>query len=99
MHKALLVAVEQVSALAAHRLGNKEALDSTGFEIETNLIKQVQELENVTVINNSLLCRLSDTARGEYDRIRAVVFVPRNAAVKTVAENVGEEYPVSRGGS
>mgnify|MGYP001077002660 FL=1 len=32
--------------------------DSTGFEIETNLIKQVQELENVTVINNSLLCRL-----------------------------------------
>ncbi len=32
--------------------------DSTGFEIETNLINQVQELENVTVINNSVLCRL-----------------------------------------
>lgn len=32
--------------------------DSTGFEIETSLIEQVQKLENVTVINNSVLCRL-----------------------------------------
>ena len=32
--------------------------DTTGFEIETNLIKQVQELKNVTVVNNSVLCRL-----------------------------------------
>lgn len=32
--------------------------DTTGFEIETNLIKQVQELKNVTVVNWSVLCRL-----------------------------------------
>lgn len=32
--------------------------DTTGFEIETNLIRQVQELKNVTVVNNSVLCRL-----------------------------------------
>ncbi len=32
--------------------------DSTGFEIETSLIEQVQQLKNVTVINNSVLCRL-----------------------------------------
>lgn len=32
--------------------------DSTGYEIETNLIRQVQKLENVTVINNSVLSRL-----------------------------------------
>ncbi len=32
--------------------------DSTGFEIETSLIEQVQQLSNVTVINNSVLCRL-----------------------------------------
>ena len=32
--------------------------DTTGFEIETNLIAQVQKLTNVTVINNSVLCRL-----------------------------------------
>ncbi len=32
--------------------------DSTGFEIETSLIEQVQRLENVTVVNNSVLCRL-----------------------------------------
>ncbi len=32
--------------------------DSTGFEIETSLIEQVQQLQNVTVINNSVLCRL-----------------------------------------
>ncbi len=32
--------------------------DSTGFEIETSLIEKVCELKNVTVINNSVLCRL-----------------------------------------
>ena len=32
--------------------------DTTGFEIETALIGQVQRLTNVTVINNSVLCRL-----------------------------------------
>lgn len=32
--------------------------DTTGFEIETCLIEQVQKLRNVTVINNSVLCRL-----------------------------------------
>lgn len=32
--------------------------DTTGFEIETSLIEQVQTLTNVTVINNSVLCRL-----------------------------------------
>ncbi len=32
--------------------------DSTGFEIETSLIEKVQELQNVTVVNNSVLCRL-----------------------------------------
>ncbi len=32
--------------------------DTTGFEIETNLIEQVQKLTNVSVINNSVLCRL-----------------------------------------
>lgn len=32
--------------------------DTTGFEIETALIKQVQKLENITVINNSVLARL-----------------------------------------
>lgn len=32
--------------------------DTTGFEIETCLIEQVQKLQNVTVINNSVLCRL-----------------------------------------
>ena len=32
--------------------------DTTGFEIETSLIEQVQQLKNVSVINNSVLCRL-----------------------------------------
>lgn len=32
--------------------------DSTGYEIETSLIEQVQQLKNVTVVNNSILCRL-----------------------------------------
>lgn len=32
--------------------------DTTGKEIETNLIGQVAKLENVSVINNSVLCRL-----------------------------------------
>ncbi len=32
--------------------------DSTGFEIETSLIEKVCGLKNVTVINNSVLCRL-----------------------------------------
>ena len=32
--------------------------DTTGKEIETNLIGQVSKLENVSVINNSVLCRL-----------------------------------------
>ncbi len=32
--------------------------DTTGKEIETNLIEQVSKLENVSVINNSVLCRL-----------------------------------------
>ena len=32
--------------------------DTTGYEIETALIGQVQKLENVSVINNSVLCRL-----------------------------------------
>ncbi len=32
--------------------------DTTGFEIETALIGQVQKLTNVSVINNSVLCRL-----------------------------------------
>ncbi|MBE6889574.1 MAG: FAD-dependent oxidoreductase [Ruminococcaceae bacterium] len=32
--------------------------DSTGFEIETSLIEQVQQLKNVSVVNNSVLCRL-----------------------------------------
>lgn len=32
--------------------------DTTGYEIETALIEQVQKLTNVTVINNSVLCRL-----------------------------------------
>ena len=51
--------------------------DTTGFEIETNLIAQVQKLTNVTVINNSVLCRLERenniffaeviTENGEYE--------------------------------
>ena len=32
--------------------------DTTGYEIETALIEHVQDLKNVTVINNSVLCRL-----------------------------------------
>ena len=32
--------------------------DTTGFEIETKLIDAVQKLENVSVINHSVLCRL-----------------------------------------
>lgn len=32
--------------------------DTTGFEIETALIEQVQKLKNVSVINHSVLCRL-----------------------------------------
>ncbi|MBQ9948143.1 MAG: FAD-binding protein, partial [Oscillospiraceae bacterium] len=32
--------------------------DSTGYEIETSLIESVQQLKNVTVVNNSVLCRL-----------------------------------------
>ena len=32
--------------------------DTTGKEIETNLIGQVSKLKNVSVINNSVLCRL-----------------------------------------
>lgn len=32
--------------------------DTTGYEIETALIEQVQKLKNVSVINNSVLCRL-----------------------------------------
>ncbi|MDE7362345.1 MAG: FAD-binding protein [Oscillospiraceae bacterium] len=51
--------------------------DTTGYEIETNLIAQVQKLTNVTVINNSVLCRLEKendvffaeviTENGEYE--------------------------------
>lgn len=40
--------------------------DTTGFEIETSLIKKVQELENVTVINNSVLCRLEKNDEGMF---------------------------------
>ncbi len=32
--------------------------DTTGFEIETTLIEKVQELKNVSIINNSVLCRM-----------------------------------------
>ncbi len=32
--------------------------DTTGYEIETALIEQVQKLKNVSVINHSVLCRL-----------------------------------------
>ncbi len=32
--------------------------DTTGYEIETALIGQIQKLKNVTVVNNSVLCRL-----------------------------------------
>ncbi len=32
--------------------------DTTGYEIETALIEQVKKLTNVSVINNSVLCRL-----------------------------------------
>ena len=38
--------------------------DTTGFEIETALIEQVQKLTNVTVINNSVLCRLEKNDEG-----------------------------------
>ena len=37
--------------------------DTTGKEIETNLIGQVSKLENVSVINNSVLCRLEKKDR------------------------------------
>ena len=40
--------------------------DSTGFEIETSLIKQVQELKNVTVVNNSVLSRLERDESGMF---------------------------------
>ena len=40
--------------------------DSTGYEIETNLIRQVQELKNVTVINNSVLSRLERDESGMF---------------------------------
>lgn len=32
--------------------------DTTGYEIETKLVSHVQKLENVTIVNNSVLCRL-----------------------------------------
>lgn len=37
--------------------------DTTGFEIETCLIEQVKKLRNITVINNSVLCRLERSDR------------------------------------
>ncbi len=40
--------------------------DTTGFEIETSLIEQVQKLTNVTVINNSVLCRLEKDNNGMF---------------------------------
>ena len=40
--------------------------DTTGFEIETSLIEQVQKLKNVTVINNSVLCRLERNDSGMF---------------------------------
>lgn len=40
--------------------------DSTGFEIETSLIKQVQDLKNVTVVNNSVLSRLERDDSGMF---------------------------------
>lgn len=40
--------------------------DTTGFEIETSLIEQVQKLTNVTVINNSVLCRLERDNAGMF---------------------------------
>lgn len=40
--------------------------DTTGFEIETALIEQVQKLTNVTVINNSVLCRLEKNSEGMF---------------------------------
>lgn len=52
--------------------------DTTGFEIETNLIAQVQKLTNVTVINNSVLCRL--------ERENNVFFA------EVITENGGYEY-------
>ena len=52
--------------------------DTTGFEIETNLIAQVQKLTNVTVINNSVLCRL--------EKDNGVFFA------EVITENGGYEY-------
>lgn len=52
--------------------------DTTGFEIETNLIEQVQKLTNVTVINNSVLCRL--------EKENDVFFA------EVITENGGYEY-------
>ncbi len=40
--------------------------DTTGFEIETSLIEQVQKLQNVTVVNNSVLCRLERDENGMF---------------------------------
>lgn len=40
--------------------------DTTGYEIETALIEQVQKLTNVTVINNSVLCRLEKDKEGMF---------------------------------
>ncbi|MCH5195068.1 MAG: L-aspartate oxidase [Oscillospiraceae bacterium] len=40
--------------------------DTTGKEIETALIEQVEKLKNVTVINNSVLCRLEKDNEGFY---------------------------------
>lgn len=37
--------------------------DTTGFEIETHLIAQVQKLKNVSVVNNSVLCRLEKSEK------------------------------------
>lgn len=38
--------------------------DATGFEIETTLLRNVAELENVTVWENALVCDIAKTATG-----------------------------------
>ena len=40
--------------------------DSTGYEIETSLIERVQQLTNVSVENNSVLCRLERDDSGMF---------------------------------
>ncbi|MGN0649345.1 MAG: L-aspartate oxidase [Oscillospiraceae bacterium] len=40
--------------------------DSTGYEIETSLIERVQQLTNVSVENNSVLCRLERDESGMF---------------------------------